>query len=101
MRIRPKHTIKTERYSVPKEYAADIVPGLTCVRKKGRDGCYYLVFKDEHDRIKWWIVPNAYTEFVLLHRNRFGRGQQHSQGVKGKASDLIDYIKKHEEFEHS
>jgi len=96
MRIRSTKSIKNESYSIPDEYSADIVPGLICKRKKGRDGYHYLVFIDETGRIKWWIVPNAYNEFDLLLRDEFLRSPLHYQDIKGKANELIDYIKTYE-----
>jgi hypothetical protein len=101
MIVKSRQSPKKKRYAVPKNYAEDIVPGLRCQRKCGKDGHPYLVFLDENGHIKWWIVPDAYNQFHLYHANKYGKHGKHSQGETGKPHELIEYIRQHEEYERS
>lgn len=89
----------SEKYAIIKKYDSGIVPGLICERKQDSKYRYYLVFVGPDNKIKWWIRPNAFTQFRLYHANKWGRPGQHSQGIVGKPHELINYIIQHEAYE--
>jgi hypothetical protein len=82
-----------------KDYSLDIIHGLKCQHRGGR-GSDYLVFIGEdflgRKIEKWWIYSvGKSTQCELFHFH----GKKHSQGVSGKAHELMAYIAKHECYE--
>jgi hypothetical protein len=84
-----------------KTYSADVIHGLECQHKVGKNYDYLVFLENGH--IKWWITPvkNRKGKYIpnlfgLYHKH----GKKHSQGEhSGKPKVLMTYIANHECYE--